>query len=67
MCEKEIDEETEGYPELCVSCVADWRNDAEAYRKIRSLGHTRHCACRIVWGDGECECKNEEGGIKDAT
>ena len=20
-------------------------------------GHTRHCACRLVWGDGECECE----------
>lgn len=19
-------------------------------------GHTEHCACRFVWGDGECEC-----------
>ena len=19
-------------------------------------GHTHHCACRLVWGDGECEC-----------
>lgn len=28
--------------------------------KINSLimeGHTEHCACRQVWGDGECECK----------
>ena len=19
-------------------------------------GHTYHCACRMTWGDGECEC-----------
>lgn len=19
-------------------------------------GHSHHCACRQVWGDGECEC-----------
>ena len=24
--------------------------------KLRDQGHTHHCACRIVWGDGECEC-----------
>ena len=27
----------------------DWRPYAEA-------GHTDHCAKRLVWGDGECEC-----------
>ena len=27
-------------------------------RKIQESGHTRHCACRQVWGDGECECGN---------
>lgn len=30
------------------------------YRNIDELitqGHTNHCACRIQWGDGECECK----------
>jgi len=25
-------------------------------------GHTGHCACRFVWGDGECSCSKE---IKD--
>lgn len=24
--------------------------------KIRAQGHSMHCACRIVWGDGECTC-----------
>lgn len=24
--------------------------------RLVASGHTRHCACRIVWGDGCCEC-----------
>jgi len=24
-------------------------------------GHTRHCACRIVHGDGKCECGMSDG------
>ena len=27
-----------------------------AIKKHESEGHTHHCACRLVWGDGECEC-----------
>lgn len=26
-------------------------------RELEQEGHTNHCACRIVWGDGECECQ----------
>jgi hypothetical protein len=22
-------------------------------------GHTRHCAQRLLWGDGECECEKK--------
>ena len=35
------------------------REQAENLEKIKELrmsGHTHHCACRLVWGDGECEC-----------
>jgi len=28
----------------------------ERIKELRNDGHTRHCACRLVWGDGECEC-----------
>ena len=24
--------------------------------KFRKQGHSMHCACRIVWGDGCCTC-----------
>ena len=23
----------------------------------QTKGHIYHCACRLVWGDGECECE----------
>jgi len=26
---------------------------------IEKSGHTYHCACRQVWGDGECDCMGE--------
>lgn len=25
-------------------------------KKLQKKGHSHHCACRQVWGDGECEC-----------
>ena len=37
--------------------------DEEDDKKIKLLvkeGHTRHCACRKIWGDGECSC-NKSG------
>lgn len=35
------------------------KEEAENLKKIEELqgkGHSHHCACRQVWGDGECEC-----------
>lgn len=29
----------------------------DAIAAIVRLGHTEHCAKRLAWGDGECECK----------
>ena len=38
----------------------EWEiEEADNLKKIEELrnqGHSHHCACRIVWGDGECEC-----------
>ena len=28
----------------------------QAVAAIVRLGHSEHCACRLAWGDGECEC-----------
>ena len=30
--------------------------EAAAIRELESNGHSFHCACRQLWGDGECEC-----------
>ena len=38
----------------------DWEKEhASELKEIDRIiagGHSRHCACRQVWGDGECEC-----------
>jgi len=38
----------------------EWKiEEADNLKEIDRLvgaGHHRHCACRQVWGDGECEC-----------
>lgn len=44
--------------DLCFFCVKQNREDSESLKALQEAGHTRHCACRIVWGDGECECGN---------
>ena len=41
---------------LCNACL---EKNARASAKAQSLveaGHPRHCAQRIIWDDGECEC-----------
>lgn len=46
-------------PGLCDQCEDE--ND-EAIEKIDEFiadGHTNHCAYRMVWGDGECECEKK--------
>lgn len=61
----------------------EWEvEEAENLKRIREFqakGHSHHCACRQVWGDGECECDlyqygydpyawmNGLSGIKSAT
>lgn len=50
--------------ELCILCN-EWhwrlweveeRENLKSIDRIEAKGHPRHCACRQVWGDGECEC-----------
>jgi hypothetical protein len=31
-------------------------SDHDELERLKKEGHTNHCACRIVWGDGMCEC-----------
>jgi hypothetical protein len=35
---------------------AEYRKDLLEVKAIMDKGHPHHCACRQVWGDGECEC-----------
>jgi len=45
---------------MCEDCTAAfWRKCREA-DKLVELGHSRHCAMRIVFGKEECSCKGEE-------
>lgn len=42
---------------VCQGCEEE---TDEAYRRLDELregGHSYHCAARMIWGDGECECK----------
>ena len=48
--------ETLSADDLCFSCAKQNREDQTSLKLLQEAGHTRHCACRIVWGDGECEC-----------
>lgn len=42
--------------------LADHADELAQIDKIQAAGHPRHCACRQVWGDGECECDLYELG-----
>lgn len=50
------DELAEGETVICGGCE---RENVMTHMNIERLikeGHTEHCAKRITWGDGECEC-----------
>lgn len=46
--------------DLCMACVTQNINDEGKMRFLIYQGHTRHCAERQVWGDGECSCELEK-------
>lgn len=62
-CGKKFDQPTELFF-YCADCNDQlWaklkKKEKKNIEKINELvrkGHSRHCACRQVWGDGECEC-----------
>lgn len=33
-----------------------FEEDKKKVKEIQEKGHEYHCACRQIWGDGECEC-----------
>jgi len=46
--------------ELCDDCGKQWDEDIDRIDALVSQGHTRHCACRQIWGDGGCSCELEK-------
>ena len=43
--------------------LEDFEDDKKTIEWLmQEQGHSYHCACRIVWGDGECECNEYEKG-----
>jgi hypothetical protein len=47
--------------------IKEWREfedehaeDIGRIKEHQGWGHTYHCACRLVWGDGECECNKKK-------
>ncbi len=45
------------YLGICCGCTEQNREDQKKIKQYIRDGHTEHCAERLVWGDGECECK----------
>ena len=39
--------------------------DQKRIEDLTAQGHSYHCSCRIVWGDGECECSLEKTNSKE--
>lgn len=60
---------------LCLDCIMlenseNQKDCTEIVRLHKEEGHSSHCAARMVWGDGQCECKpcaccNGTGKIKE--
>lgn len=48
--------------DLCPACQQESEWDNAEIDRLKEEGHTHHCACRQIWGDGECECECECGG-----
>jgi hypothetical protein len=57
------DIEKESSDEVILTNEELWKQWKEEHKEeltrideLLKEGHTRHCACRLVWGDGCCEC-----------
>lgn len=42
--------------DVCNGCSKRINADQKRIKELEAEGHNSHCACRQVWGDGECEC-----------
>lgn len=56
ICNKEYKRGKQDENLLCRKCDEIQQEEIKEIEEIIKEGHTRHCACRQVWGDGECEC-----------
>ncbi len=39
-----------------MSFEEEHKDELKQIDEIVKQGHSHHCACRQIWGDGECEC-----------
>jgi hypothetical protein len=56
VCEAKFEIWKQGEIFLCQECDQDRQEEMKQINKLQKQGHSHHCACRQVWGDGECEC-----------
>ena len=42
--------------DVCINCHEENKGYYAQINKLTKEGHTEHCAKRMTWGDGECEC-----------
>ena len=52
-------------PENWEEWEKDEKENLDKIGQLRLEGHTHHCACRLVWGDGECECQVRTEDLDD--
>lgn len=46
--------------DFCPECIKLMNETVARIDSLVAQGHTYHCACRQVWGDGECCCDLEQ-------
>ena len=62
---KPVYRKPENYCDKCNDELwAEWEiehaDELTSIDELKTKGHSRHCACRIIWGDGECTCSMEK-------
>jgi NMD protein affecting ribosome stability and mRNA decay len=55
-------EKPEWKDDLCKDCYEENTKEQTVIDDLIAKGHTEHCAKRITWGDGECECSFSKSG-----
>ena len=56
----EIRQEPDEDDELWAEWEIEHADELKSIDELETKGHSPHCACRIVWGDGECTCSMEK-------